>query len=803
MQRRAGAFTNVFSLLAAFVAASMVLGLLAAGLAIPAVGGMGASTKLAINTFDALPATLTAPAMAQQTRIEANDGTLLATLFTENRTIVSLDQVSPIMRKAQVAIEDDRFYEHGGIDTRGIMRAFVATMRGDTQGASTITQQYVRQSLIANALRNGNKDAADAAQQQRGVAGVVRKLQEAKYAIELEKKMPKDKVLEGYLNLVFYGANAYGIQAAAQRYFGVDAKDLNLQQSAMIAGMAQLPTAYNPMERPKAAMDRRNSVLDRMAALNVISREDAAKAKAAPLGLNVQPLKKSCESAADKWVCLYVQKWLVKNVPALGKNEAEREANLLRGGLTVRTTFDVNVLKQSRAALVAKVPESDWKSVGAAAAVVEPGTGKVLSIAQSSAQSNDLIWSVDSEYGRSGGFQIGSTAKMYGVVAALKKGWRGDSPLNAPAPKTPFSYSQLGAGECGMGNVGTYAPGNAEQAKGGSMTLQQATMTSINTAFVELATKIGVCSEKATMKDMGLHTADGQPYGKYPSLILGSDNASPLTLAASYATLAAGGKYCAPYPVESITQYDGKKIPFVGSKCRKTEVTPQVAFNATQILKTVGPWSHVNLADGRPAGSKSGTADESKHTWYAGYTPQRAAAVWVGRPAAQTAMEGVQIGGQYYGVVYGATIAGPLWAKVMDAASQGLPVEQFKVDTDRTDGKIVVPDLKGSTEEDAKNTLQAMDLQVQIADQRVPQEGIGPGLVVSSSPGPGAELRAGNTVTLTLTPAPKPTATTSTGTAQPRPGASPSSSAKPSASTGGASSRPGRPGRPGSENGRP
>ncbi|MBW3084932.1 Biosynthetic peptidoglycan transglycosylase [Austwickia sp. TVS 96-490-7B] len=760
MNRPEGAFTNVFRLMAAFVATSMVFGLLAAGLAIPIVGGAGLGAKVAAATFDSLPATLTTPVMAQQTRIESNDGTLLATLFTENRTVVPLDQVSPIMRKAQIAIEDDRFYEHGGIDTRGIMRAFVVIMRGGIQGASTITQQYVRQSLIANALRNGNNAAAEAAQSQRGVAGIVRKLQEAKYAIELEKKMSKDQILEGYLNLVFYGANAYGVQAAAQRYFGVDAKDLNLQQSAMIAGMAQLPSRFNPIDNSQsAATKRRNTVIDRMAELTLITRAEAAKAKAAPLGLDVQPLKKSCESAVDKWVCLYVQKWLVKNVPALGKDEAEREITLLRGGLTVRTTFDAKLLGSTRQILTDWVPPSQQDDVGTAAAVVQPGTGKILSIGQSSQQDNDLIWSIDQAYGSSGGFQIGSTAKMYAVVTALKKGMSAETTLYAPPSGTYFSANQLHAGDCGMSSM-PWPVGNVEGTIPGAMSLRSATVYSVNTAFADLATKIGICPERDTMKDMGLRQADGQQYGTSPSsIVLGANNASPLTMAASFASLAAGGQYCEPYPVDSITRYDGSKLDVPGQKCRDTGVSPSVAYRTTQILR--GVVGANALDSGRDSAAKTGTSDGSSHTWMVGYTPQLSTAVWTGRTLRGTQpMEGIRIGQNYFGNPYGATLSGPSWRKIMNAASAGMPLESFKIMPSRSDGKIIMPDLQRATEQEARSMLRELGLVVESTYQPSTQDGIYGGQVISTSPSAGTEVKAGSAVTLTVAswqqPAPAP-----------------------------------------------
>lgn len=777
----------------AFVAASMVMGLLAAGIAIPVVGATGATAKAAIGTFDALPTELTMPVLAQQTRIVANDGTTeLATLYTENRTVVPLAAVSKSMKDAQIAIEDDRYYEHGGIDTRGLLRAFVSTMRGDRQGASTITQQYVKQALVTNALLNDDEDKARAAQQQSGIPGIVRKLQEAKYAIELEKQKSKDEILEGYLNLTFYGANAYGVEAAGMRYFGVRAKDLNLPQAAMIAGMAQAPTTYNPMTNPTAALNRRNDVLDRMQATGKATPAEVTAAKATPIVLNKQDIKGNCESAVDKWVCLYVENWLIKNATSLGERESERKARLLRGGLTIKTTLDANLIKQTRQVLTDWIPPEQENDVGTAAAVVEPGTGKVLAIGQSSQQTNDLVWSIDSDLGHGGGFQIGSTAKAYAVVEALKKGMGPWSMLYAPPGGTVYNQAQFRAGECNaMG--GPWTVGNFEGTQSGAMSLQSATVYSVNTAFADLATKIGVCDTKALMKDMGLHKADGSDYGDVsPSIILGADNASPLTMAASYATLAAGGKYCEPYPVESITQYNGTTLDLKVGNCRDTSVTPRVAYNANQILR--GVVSPNNLAGGRDAAAKTGTADKGAHLWMIGYTPQRSTAVWSGRTKEGTkSLQGARIGDNWYGNPVGSQVSGPTWRRIMNAAHEGLPFESFRVLTRTSaDGKIVIPDLRGTYQNEAQQVLQDAGLVVRNGAW-VTDNALDGGQVVRTDPAAGTTVAQGTTVTLTMAaarytpPPPRPRAQptqratqrpSATATATQRPAARPSRAAE-------------------------
>ncbi len=759
--------TQAFSLLGAFVALSMVAGLLGAGIFVPVVGLAGLTAKEAIGTFDALPAEFTASPMAQQTHILASDGSVIATLYEENRTVVPLAKIAPVMQDAQIAIEDARFYEHGGVDARGIVRAFVQTMQGDKQGASTITQQFVRQTQVYSKLKAGDTAGAEAAQARGGIPGIVRKLQEAKYAIELEKKLSKEQVLEGYLNLVYYGAGAYGVEAAAQRYFGVTAAKLSLPQAAMIAGMAQRPTATDPFNYPDKAKARRNDVIARMQTTGFINRAQAQAAVKTPIVLNPTRGKASCPASRDPYFCDYVKAWLMEQ-PSLGSTPAEREKRIYRGGLRIQTTFDPKVSADLKKAIDARVPIGNARKRGAAAAVVEPGTGRVVALAQNTDYSTDqknpfgktsINWTVDAKYGGSGGFQIGSTAKMFGVVTALEQGMSASSNINAPVDGTRYSAARLGGTECGYGGT-SYAPYNAESNEHGSMTLQHATALSVNTAFLQLAAMVGVCKERETMKRMGLHTASGGEYGEsgMAAVILGADLASPLTVATSYATLAAGGKYCEPVPVTKVTSFDGKTYAVSNGNCKQV-VDPVVAYRATKILQTVltqGTGKNLGMPGGRQAAGKTGTSDSSMQTWFAGFTPQRSAAVWVGTPVKPTAMHGI----------YGATIAGPLWEKAITLTSKGLPEERFKIirDGSTPSEDVEVPDVSGRSEGSATRRLEALGFNVEVASYKVRAPSISWGRVAYTDPRSGDIATKGDTITLYLSrgrPQPKPQPTRS------------------------------------------
>ena len=367
MEGRAQNVSAVLRLLFGFVVLSTVAGLLMAGLAIPAVGATGQVAKGGVDFFNDLPSEFTVSPLAQQSRILDADGKLIANPYDENRIIVPLAKISKNMQNAQIAIEDARFYEHGGLDVRGFSRAMISNLQGgDVQGASTLTQQYVKITLQENALRRGDKEAAAAAVDKT----YSRKLQELKYALNVEENFTKEQILEGYLNLVYYGDQAYGVEAAALNYFGVSAAKLNLGQAAVLAGTVQQPTAYNPVINPAAAQDRRNLVLDRMQALGLASAKDVAAAKKVDIKklIKKKPVKGVCHRSSQPYFCAYVMEWLQKSpqMAVLGKTPAERLKAINQGGLTIRTTIKPAMQKSAQKELTKAVPINNKQNLAGA-----------------------------------------------------------------------------------------------------------------------------------------------------------------------------------------------------------------------------------------------------------------------------------------------------------------------------------------------------------------------------------------------------------------------------------------------------
>ncbi len=774
MSGRVTNFTNIVSLLGAFLATSVVLGLLGAGLVMPVVGATGATARAGVHVFDTLPSDFTLTPLSQQSRILASDGTLIATPYDENRVIVPLAQIAPVMRQAQIAIEDSRFYEHGGIDPLGVGRAFVSNLGGgDTQGASTLTQQYVKITLQENALRKKDTIGARAAT----AKSYTRKLQELKYAVTLEKNLTKNQILEGYLNLVYYGSQAYGVEAAARHYFGVTAAKLDLPQAATLAGVVQQPGVTDPIKNPAKALARRNVVLDRMRALNLITDKAWQDAKATKMVTNSQPALSSCAMSPYPYFCNYVKLWLMQQ-PVLGKTLVERSEAINRGGLTIQTTLNPKMQQVAQQELTAKVPIGNPAKIGAAAAIVEPGTGHVLAIAQNTTFSNkpsvgktEVNWAVDEKYGGSIGFAFGSTAKMFAVAEALRSGMPISSTIIArPANDTTAAiFTKADFRDACAGTL-PWAVRNDEGSRNGPISLTDAAAYSVNTAFAGLVAKLGTCSVRDLMTQMGLHQGSGKPIQGFPSPVtLGSDSTSPLTLASAYATVASGGTYCVPSPVLTITTSDHKALKLPKSDCKKA-LDPDVANGVTKILKAVltkGTGAGNGLAGGRPAAGKTGTSNTAtgggtNETWFVGYTPQLSTAVWVGTPndGDNQKFQYLQLGGTSYGKVFGATIAAPIWKQIMDRASDGMPFRDFAEPSGivQFGDMVSIPSVTGLALGDAMAALASAGFNPVVGnavDSSIPV-----GLVVGTQPAYRA-LRGSSVVVYTSTgvavPPPPPT----------------------------------------------
>ncbi|NQU37265.1 MAG: transglycosylase domain-containing protein [Actinobacteria bacterium] len=666
-----------------FVLISVLAGAIVAAMALPFVGTAAFAARQASVTFDALPQELKSLPLPQRTYLETNDGKVFATLYDENRIVVPLSKISPKIQEAAIATEDARFYEHNGVDLKGSARALVANSQaGDVQqGSSTITMQYVRNLLITNAENDDEIEQARA-------RTIGRKLQEMRYAIAIEKKMTKEEILQGYLNVSYFGAGAYGVEAAAKRYFNTTAANVTLAQAATLAGLVQQPVGYDPTRNPDIAQVRRNVVLDRMELAGFITFAVAAKTKQIPMKKTLKPrqVDNGCSASDFPFYCDYAVSQ-IRNDPRYGETLEIRDELLRRGGLTIQTGLDLKAQQSAQEAVTDYIPEQDPSQKAAAIAMVEPGTGNVLALAQNrpwgtrGKYQTTYNYAVNAADGGTIGMQAGSTFKIFTLAAALEKGISPNEVIYSPQRKT------FAAGDWGCGknfNQPSYTVNNSTGS--GNFNMWTGAARSVNTFFVELQRQAGLCRVVDVADRMGVTLGNGEKLNRYPSFTLGSMEVSPVAVAGAYAGFANHGEFCRPHAIDAVTDLNGSKLFQDNGSCSRA-VSRSVADATTAILTGVvdGPISGrtgQKMSLGRDATGKTGTTDTSAAVWYAGYTPQIAAAVWSGDPRGgfKHPMDNVTINGSYYDEVYGSSLPGPIWRQAMLGALSGEPAENFDLE---------------------------------------------------------------------------------------------------------------------------
>ncbi|MEV0596721.1 transglycosylase domain-containing protein [Nonomuraea cavernae] len=658
----------------------MAAGVLVAGISLPAVGGVGFGLKSATDAVDLTPAELVEPPPAEVTIVQDAKGAEIARFYEEYREVVGLDKVADVMKTAIISIEDYRFYEHGAIDLEGTIRAFAKNLQagGVSQGGSSITQQYVKQVLLNSAGTDQERNKALE-------ASYARKLKELRHAMAVEEKYSKDEILGKYLNIAYFGAGAYGVEAAAKRFFGVKAAELTLPQAATLAGAVQDPNATDPnlgRKQRERLRSRRDVVLGRMAELGKITQAEAAKAKAAGLGYKGTKLPGGCESSKYPYFCIYVRNEILNN-PDFGATAKDRLALLNRGGLTIRTTLDTAMQAAADKAIRTWVHPSD--APVASEALVEPGTGAIKAMAASKKYGldpakNEISYNLvaDAAHGGGVGFQAGSTFKTFTLLAALQKGMKVDDGFTVGAGYRASGYSAFK--NCKNENIGdpTHTVTNDEGTPGWK-TLRTGTWGSVNTFFMTLSQQVGLCETVTLAKSLGIHRSDGQKLREYETFTLGINEMDPVTVANAYAAIAARGRYCEPMAISRITDRDGKTTKIKPS-CRQA-IEPEVADAAADVLSGVFTQGTMRAVGGigRDAAGKTGTTDSYASAWFAGFTPDLAGAVSIGDPGGSqdNKLIGITIGGRYYGSVVGASIPGPIWKDTMLAALSKVEPSSF------------------------------------------------------------------------------------------------------------------------------
>jgi len=660
--------------------------------------------------------------VAQATRIYSADGTLIARLYLENRTVVPMSEISTEFVEAVVAVEDERFYTHDGVDLQGIARALVTGLMAGRleEGASTITQQYIRNTVLLD---------------ERTHITFARKVREAFLARELEKRKDKDEILELYLNAIYFGEGAYGAQAAAQTFFSKNASDLTIAEAALLAGLPQQPSRLSPFTNPEGATARRNHVLSRMLVNGYITQDEYNTARAAPVEL------KRADQPADG---IFHAPYFVAHVKKILQQEYS-SALVFGGGLEVHTTIDLRLQALAEDAVFGFLNRPGDPDAALVSLDPRDGTIKALVGGRDFATSKFNL-------ATQGKRQPGSAFKTFTLVAAIEAGMPPsrfvDSSSPAVIPATP------------LWNVS-----NSEGRGRGIIRLDSAMRSSVNTVFARLIWELnddestGAEKVAAVARRMGIRS-DIPPY---PSIALGTQNVTPLEMASSHGTLATNGVYHAPVAITKVIDRDGETV-FEHKPEGVEALTPEVAFAVTNVMRGVITGGTARAASiGRPAAGKTGTSQNYRDAWFVGYTPQLVTSVWVGYYKQETPM--LNVHGRRG---FGGTLAAPIWERFMRPAHEGLPVLDFKrvaapkYTYRQSSLRVDVPDLIGMTTAQAEESLDPFALKLTVNEVFHATAPVG--IIVAQNPAPDAKIAPGGTVTVSVSkgrdttppPAPQP-----------------------------------------------
>jgi penicillin-binding protein 1A len=738
------------------------------------VGAAGRAMQRFAERFNRIGADvdLRFPRLPERSTIFAADGSVLATLYLdENRDVVRLREVPPLARRAVLAIEDARFYEHRGVDFQGIVRALIRNaVSGEIeQGASTITQQLAR-----NVFEEIGTEET-----------LARKLHEARVALRLEEEYTKAEILEIYLNDVYFGRGVYGMGTAAEYYFGKPPRRLRLHEAAMIAGLISSPETYTPVNDRKAARQRRNVVIRRMRDLGWVTERRATRAIAKPLGIDITPV--GDEHARYPFFVEYMKQQILSD-ERFGRTERGRIRTLYQGGLQIHTTLEPDLQEAGQRIVEGRFPNPS--DPDAAIASVDARTGAVKAVVGGSDFEESQVNLATGQGGT--GRQSGSAFKPFTLAAAFEQGLPIGKVYNGA------SGQRVNCGRHG----GPYRVINAEGGSPGFVNLATATADSINAVFVQLAIDVGPPKIVDVAHRMGIRSH----LDPYCTVTLGVEEVTPLEMANSFATLANGGIHCEPFGITRVVTRRGDTLLRQRrGKCQRV-LDKEVADKVVGLLRLVvteGTGTSANLGTW-PVFGKTGTTNDSADVWFDGCTRQVCTATWVGHERGRVPMPGA----------YGGTVAAPIWHDFMMVAMRGLPamplppvpeLERARVPdvvgmeraaairalvranftpttvsvasgrpagtvagqsptggTVTTAGSIVtirvsngrapsvtVPNVVGLPEQRARQALQRAGLSVAVTRVSTGSRSLD-GTVRSQSPGPGAKVDRGSTVTIAV-----------------------------------------------------
>ncbi len=679
---------RALSLVLAYIVLCVTGGVVASLLFVPAVFGANTVAKAVIPSLQVEGIDFDVASLPQQSRMYASDGSLIATFYSQNRVVVPIKDVSEYMQKAIVAREDRRFFEHSGVDVQGVMRAFIQTyvLKRDMQGGSSLTQQYVKNVLMVQAREDNDPIAEYHAQE----STIARKLREMLIAVQMEKMYSKPEILQGYLNIAQFGSNnLYGVETAAQRYFNVHAKDLNLVQSATIAAITKNPAGLDPSipENQEDSENERNIVLKLMLDQGLIEQAEYDEAVNIPLvdTLNIQSVNQGCQSAGNAaFFCSYVTTKIL-NSEEFGETEADRQKLLNEGGLDIYTTMDVNANNAAMQAANDTIPASDPSGMEVMIAAIKPGTGEVLGFginrtydatdaAASDQTKTSMNYMVDQVDGGGWGVQVGSTWKPINMVAWMQQGRSINEGLRT---STSYPLSSFSCNNYSFANTNW----KVENSGGGTVSPEtplQGLIRSHNTTQASMASQIGLCAIADAATALGYHNAPSSAMDVYSSnsfnapMTIGAVQASPLTMANVYATLGANGVACTPIAMTRVTDKNGDEIDVPQADCHQAidpEIAQTTAYALNQGVVTAGgEAATTQLDNGRKTFAKTGT-NENTYMLTAGFVPNVVSAfVAVGdaQDPLNNTFDNKTINGVYRSEWFGMYIATPAWKQFMN-----------------------------------------------------------------------------------------------------------------------------------------
>ena len=741
------------------LAGVMVTAMISPALAVTSVG-----VNSSVGVFDALPEFIELGEQAQKNTLWATkssdpaDGYVaFAEVYWQDREEVRLQDMSPYLLGAAVAGEDRRFYEHTGVDINSVLRAALGnTVSGDIQsGASTLSMQLVKNTYIQRSQYLPTEEDRQAAYATAIESSFDRKLSEMKLAIGLEKRYSKDEILEAYLNITGFGGNTYGVQAAAQKYFGQSAKNLTPAQASSLMAIVQYPSTRN-LENPAnyaANQERRDVILAAMLAEGYLTEAEYTGAINTTVDssfVTLSPPTAGCLAANtySRFFCDYVIK-NVENFDTLGATPAERNERWRKGGLDVYTTLNLSLQTTAQTRIWELVPNDEERfQLGSASTSVEVGTGRVLTMAQNKIfddsetgggiSATAVNFNTDRGYGGSSGFQVGSTYKVFALIAWLQRGYGLNEVVDASRMELEQANFLDTCGDGGGPWAGLWEFRNSQDLILPAATVFEATVRSINSAYASIAEQLDQCEIRAAAESLLVHRADSGILQTNPSAVLGTNEIAPLTMAGAFGGIANGGVACEAIVIDRFVTAEGASISGQSPRCRQG-ITPDIAAAAATPMRSVitgGTGSASNPGGSVPVIGKTGTTDSQQQTWMVGSSTNVATAVWVGNIVGDYRMSNYR---------NGTTLRHDIWRVIMQDANEQYGGEDFPPVADRLlrGSGIELPNIIGLTINDATVLVESLGLKLEVT------AGLEAGTVLLFEPAAGTYLARGMTVRVT------------------------------------------------------